>query len=192
MTIYDWFILAPWLALVVYWAIVALDAKRSIGGQWRWRREIGLRLTILALVVLLAHLMAHNHPMRAARLYAFNRNIFAGWVGATLCAFGVAVAIWARACLGRNWGMPMTQKAHPELVTNGPYAYVRHPIYTGIILALLGSAIGLSVLWAIPLLLIGGYFAYSASREEQLLLERFPEEYSAYARRSKRLIPFLW
>jgi Phospholipid methyltransferase len=64
-----------------------------------------------------------------------------GAIGAVVFASGIALAIWARVQLGQNWGMPMTQKAEPELVTSGPYRFVRHPIYSGLLAALLGTAL---------------------------------------------------
>jgi protein-S-isoprenylcysteine O-methyltransferase Ste14 len=62
-------------------------------------------------------------------------------IGALVFACGIALAVWARLHLGRNWGMPMTQRAEPELVTSGPYRFVRHPIYTGLLTALLGTVV---------------------------------------------------
>jgi protein-S-isoprenylcysteine O-methyltransferase Ste14 len=63
-------------------------------------------------------------------------------IGAVLFACGIALAVWARLHLGRNWGMPMTQRAEPELVTSGPYRFVRHPIYSGLLTAMLGDRAG--------------------------------------------------
>ena len=73
----------------------------------------------------------HSDPWRAA-------------VGLALFVLGLAFAVWARVHIGRNWGTPMTQKNEPELVTSGPYRFVRHPIYSGILLGGLGTAIALS------------------------------------------------
>lgn len=84
----------------------------------------------------------------------------------------------------------MSRKEHPELVTSGPYAFVRHPIYTGVLLAILGSTIGVSVSWVLPFVLAAGYFIYSARREEEVLLRQFPEQYSAYMKRSNMLLPW--
>jgi protein-S-isoprenylcysteine O-methyltransferase Ste14 len=114
-----------------------------------------------------------------------------GIAGVTLCALGVALAIWARVYLGKNWGMPMSRKEHPELVTTGPYAYVRHPIYTGLLLAMFGSAIAETAFWLVPLVVVGAYFIYSARSEEKGMVEEFPERYPAYQKRTKILVPFL-
>ena len=87
--------------------------------------------------------------------------------------------------------MPMTRKERPELVTSGPYAYVRHPIYTGILVAAFGSAIGTSAFGLVPFVLLGIYFVYSARKEEKLMMAQFPEQYSQYMNRTKMLVPFV-
>ena len=177
--------------LMVYWAVKAVGAKKSIGARVRWRNS-GVRVGVLVLVVLALHLTGVRQAFRHARADADSTGMLLGLIGVVLCALGVGLAIWARAFLGRNWGMPMSRKQDPELVTGGPYAYVRHPIYTGIMLAMLGSALGESVFWVLPLLLFGGYFIHSARAEEKLMLEQFPEQYPAYRRRTKMLLPFLF
>lgn len=189
MGIYNLLILASWLAPIAYWALLAGSAKRSVTGEWRWPREIGLRLAILILVLLILHFLRAHHIRSWHHLV--NTNLTEGYFGATACACGVILAVWARVCLGANWGMPTAEKASPELVTSGPYTYTRHPIYAGFILAILGSAIGQTVLWAIPLLIVGPYFIYSARREERLMAEHFPLQYPGYKKRTKMLIPFI-
>lgn len=86
--------------------------------------------------------------------------------------------------------MPMSRKENPALVMTGPYAYVRHPIYGGILLAMAGSTIGGSVVWVLPLVFFGAYFVYSARREEQMMVSQFPQEYPAYMERSNMLVPW--
>jgi protein-S-isoprenylcysteine O-methyltransferase Ste14 len=88
--------------------------------------------------------------------------------------------------------MPMSRKEQPELVTSGPYATIRHPIYTGLILAMLGSAIGVNIFWAVMLVPVGVYFIYSARREEAIILQLFPEQYAAYMGRTGMLVPRLF
>ncbi|HSZ49777.1 MAG TPA: isoprenylcysteine carboxylmethyltransferase family protein [Streptosporangiaceae bacterium] len=112
-------------------------------------------------------------------------------MGLGLFLLGLAVAVWARIYLGGNWGMPMTRKDNPELVTTGPYHLIRHPIYSGILLAMIGTAIAVSVYWLIAAVVIGGYFIYSATVEERYMAERFPDTYPGYKRSTKMLVPFL-
>jgi protein-S-isoprenylcysteine O-methyltransferase Ste14 len=85
----------------------------------------------------------------------------------------------------------MTLKQGHELVTTGPYAYVRHPIYSGVLLAMFGSVLVMSLLWLVVLLLNGLQFIYAARREEQLMLKTFPNEYADYMKRTKMIIPFV-
>lgn len=191
MTIYYWFISGLWLAFMAYWAIAACSAKRSIGGARAWWREILLRLGVLVLVLLALRYSVFGHAWRNLRLHAVNTSVLLGLVGSALCAFGLGLAIAARVYLGRNWGMPMSRKESPELVSTGPYAFVRHPIYTGMLLAMLGSAIGQSMFWLLPLIFFGTYFIYSARCEERLLTEQFPDQYPAYMHRTMMLLPFV-
>jgi protein-S-isoprenylcysteine O-methyltransferase Ste14 len=113
-------------------------------------------------------------------------------IGLVLFALGLAFAIWARLHIGRNWGTPMSKKDDPELVTSGPYQLVRHPIYSGILLAGVGTAVALSWLWLIAMVLAGVYFVYSATVEERNLTEQFPDTYPMYRRSTKMLVPFIF
>ena len=171
-----------WTAFWLYWIAAALSMKR---GRVPWGREARIRAVIIVVVVVLirtgafrGHGGIQNDPWRAG-------------VGLVLFALGLAFAIWARMNIGRNWGTPMMQKEKPELVTSGPYRLVRHPIYSGILTAGVGTAIGLGWYWLIAVILAGIYFIYSATVEERYLTERFPERYPAYKRSTKMLIPFV-
>jgi protein-S-isoprenylcysteine O-methyltransferase Ste14 len=85
----------------------------------------------------------------------------------------------------------MKQKDEPELVTSGPYHLVRHPIYSGILAAGIGTAVALSWLWLTAVALAGVYFLYSAMVEELYLTDRFPDTYPVYKRSTKMLVPFI-
>jgi protein-S-isoprenylcysteine O-methyltransferase Ste14 len=191
MTIYSWLILALWLVLVAVWAVSGRLANRNSKNGWVWWREIALRLSIVVFVLLALRLFGFSHAVRILRLYAVNRSPVAGLIGVAICAVGVGLAILARIYLGRNWGLPMSRKEKPELVTTGPYAAIRHPIYTGILLAILGSVIGQSIFWTLALVLLAPYFIYSARREEKLMVEQFPDRYPAYVRGTKMLLPYI-
>ena len=86
----------------------------------------------------------------------------------------------------------MTQKEHPELVTTGPYHRVRHPIYTGLLLALIGTSIAVSLYWLVAVVAVGAYFVYSAFAEERFMASRFPDTYPGYKRSTRMLIPFIF
>jgi protein-S-isoprenylcysteine O-methyltransferase Ste14 len=84
----------------------------------------------------------------------------------------------------------VSQKADPELVTTGPYKSIRHPIYSGIILAMIGTTIAVSLYWLVAVAFTGAYFVYSAIAEERFMAGRFPGSYPEYKRSTKMLIPF--
>jgi protein-S-isoprenylcysteine O-methyltransferase Ste14 len=86
----------------------------------------------------------------------------------------------------------MTERAEPELVTSGPYRYVRHPIYSGILLGTIGTAFALNLFWLIVLAVLGVYFIYSAQVEERNLAKSFPDTYPAYRSHTRMLIPFVF
>jgi protein-S-isoprenylcysteine O-methyltransferase Ste14 len=187
MHLYRWIIAGLWLLFVAYWAVAAVGIKRSVGRR-PWGREIGLRVVVILLIAaLLQSRSLRQFLAQTERRVSYSDTL--GWIGAALCLLGFGLAISARRQLGRNWGLPMSRKEQPDLVTSGPYALIRHPIYTGLILAMLGSAIGVNPLWVLLLVLVGAYFIYSARREETLMLELFPEQYAAYRARTGMLIP---
>jgi len=180
--IVDLIIVICWVLFWAYWLIAALSSK---GGRSQSARFAGARVAIIIVVVYLARALGfHSHP-------AQNDPVLAG-VGLALFFLGLALAIWARLYIGRNWGMPMTRKKEPELVTTGPYHRVRHPIYTGIILALLGTALATTLFGLIAVAVLGAYFIYSATREESYLAGQFPDTYPAYKRSTKMLVPFVF
>jgi protein-S-isoprenylcysteine O-methyltransferase Ste14 len=189
MPVFHWIVLALWLVFIIYWGLSALGAKRSVRGAVWWRHLI-VRLVMAVLIIIAVQVPAVRHALQAATREQPS-DMPAQAIGTLLVALGIACAIAARVHIGRNWGMPMSRKADPELVTGGPYAYVRHPIYTGILTALLGSVIGYGLVWLPVLLLSAPYFIYSARREEALMCEQFPAQYPAYMQRTKMLLPFV-
>lgn len=174
--------LAGWVAFWLYWLVAALSAKR---GRIAWGRVVGPRLVIVAVVIFVAH-------QRAFRHHGIDTGPWRAGFGLALFVLGLAWAIWARVHMGRNWGSPMTRKDEPELVTSGPYRWVRHPIYSGILAAGGGTAIGLDWRWLIIVVAVGAYFIYSARVEERILTEQFPDAYPRYRRRTKMIVPFVF
>ena len=149
-----------------------------------WSRELRIRAVIAVVAILLIRLGAF-------RGHGINTDPWRAGIGLALFALGLGFAIWARTHIGRNWGTPMTQKDEPELVTSGPYHLVRHPIYSGILAAGIGTAVALSWLWLTAVALAGVYFLYSAMVEERYLTDRFPDTYPVYRRSTKMLVPFI-
>jgi protein-S-isoprenylcysteine O-methyltransferase Ste14 len=171
-----------WAAFWSYWIAAAFTTKR---GHIAWSRELLIRAVIFVVAILLVRLGAfrgdglNSDPWRAA-------------LGLLLFGLGLGFAIWARLHIGRNWGTPMSRKDDPELVTSGPYRLVRHPIYSGILVAGFGTAVALNWQWLVAVALAGVYFLYSATVEERYLTKQFPDTYPAYRSSSKMLIPFVF
>jgi len=171
-----------WAAFWLYWIVAAFGVKK---GRVSWSRGVHVRVLIAVIVVVLDRLRVfggvgvNTDPWRAA-------------VGLALFALGLAFAVWARLNIGRNWGTPMTQKEEPELVTSGPYHLVRHPIYSGILVAGVGTALALGWLWLIVVGVAGAYFVYSATRKERYLSDQLPDTYATYKRSTKMLVPFIF
>ncbi len=168
-----------WVLFWIYWLASAFNAKQGRGGR---RRLPVTGLTALSVVLLV-------RVFRGGDL-AVNSPVL-GAIGAVVFAAGLALAVWARIHLGRNWGMPMTEKAEPELITSGPYRIVRHPIYLGLLLGVVGTALATNLIGLIIAAVLGGYFYYSASVEERNLTATFPAAYPAYRAATKMLIPFV-
>jgi protein-S-isoprenylcysteine O-methyltransferase Ste14 len=179
-------ILAIWIVFLVVWLVLAADTKAYAR---RNASSSGARVLILLVIPVLLRPPGIRHFFGRLERAIWSPELAS--VGIVLVALGISLAIWARLHLGRNWGMPMTLKQDAELVTSGPYAYVRHPIYTGVILAMLGSTL-VSVWWSLALVLFSIYFVWSAKTEEKIICEQFRDKYPAYMKRTKMLIPFVW
>jgi protein-S-isoprenylcysteine O-methyltransferase Ste14 len=169
-----------WGAFWLYWLVAAFSVKR---GRVPWSRELRIRAVIAVIVILLVR-------VGVFRGQGLNTDPWRAGLGLVLFALGLTFAVWARVHIGRNWGAPMTQKDEPELVTSGPYHLVRHPIYSGILVAGVGTAVALSWQWLIAVALAGIYFLYSATIEERYLAKQFPDTYPVYKRSTKMLLPY--
>jgi protein-S-isoprenylcysteine O-methyltransferase Ste14 len=115
------------------------------------------------------------------------------WIAAALVFAGLLLTLRARVVLGRNWSAHVVLKEDHELVTNGPYALVRHPIYTGLLLMLVGSAVivgTVASMLGFAFVILG--LLIKLGQEEAIMLRQFPDTYPAYRQQVKRLIPFVW
>jgi len=168
-----------WLVFWVGWIAAAASANAS---RDRGRPPVGVIVIIIGYVL--------TRVLGPGRLAVDPRGLQIAGTAAWAC--GLAFAGWARLHLGRNWGTPGSQRVAPELVTSGPYRRVRHPIYTGVLLGLLGIGLATNYYWLGITVLLGIYFISSARVEERNMTTEFPESYPAYRARSKMLIPFLF
>jgi protein-S-isoprenylcysteine O-methyltransferase Ste14 len=186
--LYDLPLAVLWLAWLAYWVFAARDVKPV-----RRREPWASRLLTVALTIPVALLTAAPGqwlPWLSARFLP--DTMIVDWAGLLMVTAGLALAVWARTHLGRNWSGTVTVKEDHELVRSGPYAIVRHPIYTGLLLAMLGTAIilgewrGLSALC-----FLSAAFLLKLRREERFMAESFPDTYPGYRARVPALVPLL-
>jgi protein-S-isoprenylcysteine O-methyltransferase Ste14 len=177
-----------WFIFLLYWLVSAVKSKKNIRNR-AWSRGIAFRIGFIIVFILALKIPAFQN------FFTETHSPLSGIIqlfGVIIAVLGVSLAIWARRHLGTNWGMPMSLKVNPELVTSGPYSYIRNPIYTGVLMALLGSAFVEGVFWLIPFVCAAMYFVYSSKVEEKIMLKEFPTQYPEYKKRTKMLIPFVF
>jgi protein-S-isoprenylcysteine O-methyltransferase Ste14 len=172
-----------WIVFWVYWLVMAATAKKT--EQSRWAPFAGVRVGLIVVILVLLRLQVFKGHEAATG------NPWLLGIGLAIFVLGLALAVWARVYLGRNWGMPMSQRADPELVTTGPYGRVRHPIYSGIIFAMVGTAIAVSPYWLAAAVILGAFFLFSAVIEERTMAKLFPAAYPPYKHATKMLIPYV-
>ncbi|MGH8133502.1 MAG: methyltransferase family protein [Steroidobacteraceae bacterium] len=185
--LYRHLILALWCAWALYWMVAALGSKTS-----RRRESRGSRLAHVVPLLVGGLLIAwRDVPWHWLRLRLWPRSPAPYWIGMALLVAGLAFAVWARVHLGRNWSGSVTVKEGHELIRSGPYGYVRHPIYTGLLLAVLGTAIASGTARAaLGLAIIAAALVRKLRAEETFMRETFPQEYPRYCEQVPALIPF--
>ena len=182
------FISACWGLFVVLWVFAAASTKRTIYRETTLSR---LRYIVLLLAGYLITVYARRLPY-PLKIRIVPSSPYIAWAAAGLCTAGLLFALWARATLGRNWSGIVTLKQDHELIERGPYALVRHPIYTGLLVMFLGTAIALGRLGGfIGVALVFFSFWIKLRDEERLMLSQFSDAYGDYQRRVKRLVPFI-
>ena len=189
MTIlYDYLFPAMWLAFAVYWGVMSANVKATERRECLPSRL--LRFVVIASAVAL--LWLHHIPLPLLGRRFLPHGILCFWSGAAVTAGGLLFAVWARRHLGSNWSQAVTVKKGHELITSGPYAFVRHPIYTGLLLAFAGSAIARGE-WrgVLAVALIFGVLWHKLRLEEKWMRAQFGESYKAYSRRVAALLPYV-
>ncbi len=184
-----------WIALLVFWLVSArLTKRRAKSASWAKAQNVLIRLGLAILFIAIFKTAGLRHEvMRLNLMRTFLDAPVLRLFDFAVAILGMLFATWARITIGRNWGVPMSLRENHELVTRGPYAWVRHPIYTGLFLALLGTTLfymaPLSILLS---LLISIYYFYAARREESTMLKQFPQQYPEYQKETKMFFPLLF
>lgn len=177
----------PWLAFALCWLLLAIGTKST-----QRRESISSRLVHVVPLVVGAVLIGwRSVPWEWLALRLWPRAPAPYFVGLALLYAGLAFAVWARVHLGRNWSATVTVKHDHELIRSGPYALVRHPIYTGVLCAVLGTAVASgTVRAAFGLLIIGVALLRKLRIEEAFMRATFPGEYPRYCAEVPALLPF--
>jgi protein-S-isoprenylcysteine O-methyltransferase Ste14 len=177
-----------WIVFITVWLLAAVSTKRTV-----CRESPAQRLRYWVLLVIAYFLLLYGRELP----YPLNFRVIPratpiAFGAAFLCVAGLAFALWARLTLGRNWSGVVALKEGHNLVERGPYRFVRHPIYTGMLIMFFATALVLShVAGFVGVLLMFASFWIKLDREERLMLQQFPERYAAYQQRVKRIIPFM-
>jgi protein-S-isoprenylcysteine O-methyltransferase Ste14 len=180
-----------WLLWLVYWGISAIGVKTAVRVESGFSRFVKYMLPIIVAVVLLWDSSGWARGTILDQRFVPARLSIV-WLGFALTVIGLAFTCWARVILGRNWSGVVQLKQDHELITRGPYRIVRHPIYTGLLLAFLGSAIAVGEWRALLATVIVGLSFWRKLRlEERWLCELFGDQYRAYMMRVKALVPWL-
>ncbi|MGB8061141.1 MAG: isoprenylcysteine carboxylmethyltransferase family protein [Candidatus Sulfotelmatobacter sp.] len=180
--------LIPWYIFGAFWLIAWLRVKRT-----RTAESLASRLaTIIPMVLAFELFFSDFLSVGPLRLRFSPADAWIAWVGFAVTSLGVAIAIWARYCIGQYWSARVTLKEGHRLIRSGPYQFVRHPIYTGMLVGAIGRALTIGE-WCgiLAVVLILAAHWCKARREESLLTAEFGEEYAAYRRSTGFLFPRL-
>lgn len=182
-------LLAIWAVFGVLWLLAAAFGKRTVQRQASGARTLQLALLVAAYALLADPNLGWDF---------FNRRLVPAGTATTatgyaLLAAGMLFAGWARVYLGSNWSSNVTLKQDHTLIRSGPYRIVRHPIYAGLLLALLGTAIVLGELRCfLGIVLAAIAWKYKSINEEALMVQKFGDQYMRYRREVKGLVPYIW
>ena len=183
-----------WVAWIIYWVVgepLYQYAKHRSKAVLNWGRT---RSNILSYVLLMASFGILQISF-TGQLAFLGEGFLSDEVGVSLIGFllavaGLAFSVWARLYLGSNWSPIATLKKDQILVTSGPYGIVRHPIYSGLIVAIIGTALAFGGYRVIISILCVFLFAWvRITEEEKLMSKQFGKEYAEYKKKVKAIIP---
>jgi protein-S-isoprenylcysteine O-methyltransferase Ste14 len=175
-----------WVAFLVVWLIWAIRTKPV-----QKREGVSSRLSYTIINVVAFYLMfSGNAPRAFLRMHLFSPNWLTDATGIAITFAGIALAVWARVYLGGNWSSSVTLKVGHQLVRSGPYRLVRHPIYTGMTLAMFGTGIARAqVRGAMAVVLVYIGFKIKSKIEERVMIDTFGDEYEDYRRSTGAILP---
>jgi protein-S-isoprenylcysteine O-methyltransferase Ste14 len=175
-----------WVIFGLYWLMAARSQKAARTSE----SPIYRVLRLLLLVVTFTLLFARWTAVGFLEWHFLGESPALAYGGFALAVAGIAIATWARISLGQYWSDKVVLKIDHQLIRSGPYARLRHPIYSGVLLGVAGTALVVDE-WrgALALLLLLTNYAVKADREDAILSEAFPEQFSEHRRRAGFLLP---
>jgi protein-S-isoprenylcysteine O-methyltransferase Ste14 len=181
--------MALWMPVFLVWALSGAASKRTI--EVKSPGMAGLANWVVGAAWWLLLSRGFRQPFFARRFIPPSNAAVYG--GLALTAVGLLFSLWARFYLGRNWSPVIAVMENHQLMRRGPYAIVRHPIYSGFMLATLGTALAVGeISGLIAVFLIVSAWGLKARLEETSMIEQFGPEYESYRREVKALIPLIW
>ena len=178
-----------WLAIFVLWAVTGITSKQTVQSRSEGPSRIAVWIVWLAWWLLLTH----GFGMEILSVRFVPKTTIASYAGLAITVAGLALSVWARIQIGRNWSGLIQVKEGHQLMHTGSYAIVRHPIYSGFMLATLGTAIAFGeISGLLAFVMILAAWGYKSRLEETAMIEHFGPEYETYCRKVKGLIPFIW
>ena len=184
------FITICFLTQIIFWILYKRSKKKITQNKGGWLMRT-LAIIIVGSFIFLREQITSIIPFFTLELWDY--SLWTGILADVIVLLGMSLMIWSRITLGENWSANVLVKEKHELITKGPYTYVRHPIYSGLIMMILGIAIysgSFSEVFLFVLFFFGAY--YKGIKEERLLTKHFPEEYPNYKKQVKALIPFIF
>ncbi|MEK7438793.1 MAG: isoprenylcysteine carboxylmethyltransferase family protein [Pseudomonadota bacterium] len=187
--LYHYVIPFLWLACSVYWLLSASKVKATAREESIASRSAHLVPMTVAILLLFA---PRSLPWGVLGERMFPGGPATHWIGAAVVAAGLAFAVWARTHLGKNWSGTVTLKSDHELIRSGPYHFVRHPIYSGGLLAMAGTVVARGE-WRglLAVLIMFAVVWRKLQHEERWMGEAFGEDYAKYRSEVYALIPFV-
>jgi protein-S-isoprenylcysteine O-methyltransferase Ste14 len=178
-----------WMAMFLVWAVTGLNLKATARSRSEGTSRIAVYIVWAGWWLLFAHGFGRGPLSRRV----LEPSIATGYVGLVITSLGLAFAVLARLYIGKNWSPLIQVKEGHELIQTGPYAVVRHPIYSGLMLATLGTAIAYGELSGFAgFMMVVAAWGYKSRLEEAAMAEQFGAQYEKYRSHVKGLIPFVW
>lgn len=183
--VYDWLFMVLWMAFLVYWQVMAINTKKT--EQLEPLASRAFRVLLFGVAI---YLLTFRPPDAWLHVHLWPSNFETFWAGAAITLAGLLFCVWARVTLGRNWSRSVTIKEDHELIVTGPYGLVRHPIYSGLFLAFIGTVLAegqVRAVVAFGLVVLSLWLKLRL--EEKWMRAQFGAQYEVYAGRVKAVVP---